>query len=124
MDRAHPLKGGSSVTGYEYRYKTTGEFPDEWTEVPDGPDSGTDRSDERSYTVTGLDNGALHTFEVRAVSVVGEGAPATDTATPMTTPTLPLSVGVDSRRRRGEHRREGPAGSRSRETPGVWPEPR
>ena len=29
--------GGSAVTGYEYRYKTTGEFPDEWTNVPDGP---------------------------------------------------------------------------------------
>ena len=26
--------GGSAVTGYEYRYKTTGEFPDEWIGVP------------------------------------------------------------------------------------------
>ena len=84
--------GGSAVTEYQYRYKTTGEFPDEWTNVPDGSDSGTDRSDERSYTVTGLDNGVLHTFEVRAVNVVGEGAPATATSTPMTTPTLPLSL--------------------------------
>ena len=49
--------GGSAVTGYEYRYKTSGEFPDEWTDVPDGSDTGADRSDERSYTVTGLDNG-------------------------------------------------------------------
>ena len=84
--------GGSAVTGYEYRYKTSGEFPDEWTDVPDGSDSGSDRSDERSYTVTGLDNGVLHTFEVRAVNVVGEGAPASATSTPMTTPTLPLSL--------------------------------
>ena len=86
--------GGSAVTGYEYRYKTTGEFPDEWTNVPDGSDTGADRSDERSYTVTVLDNGVLHTFEVRAVNVVGEGAPATATSTPMTTPTLPLSLDV------------------------------
>ena len=86
--------GGSAVTGYQYRYKTSGEFPDEWTDVPDGSDTGTDRSDERSYTVTGLDNGVLHTFEVRAVNVVGEGAPATATSTPMTTPTLPLSLDV------------------------------
>ena len=86
--------GGSAVTEYEYRYKTSGEFPDEWTDVPDGSDTGTDRSDERSYTVTGLDNGVLHTFEVRAVNVVGEGAPATATSTPMTTPTLPLSLDV------------------------------
>ena len=84
--------GGSAVTGYQYRYKTSGEFPDEWTDVPDGSDTGTDRSDERSYTVTGLDNGVEHTFEVRAVNVVGEGAPAT--STPMTTPTLPLSLDV------------------------------
>ena len=86
--------GGSAVTGYQYRYKTSGEFPDEWTDVPDGSDTGTDRSDERSYTVTGLDNGVLHTFEVRAVNVVGEGAPASATSTPMTTPTLPLSLDV------------------------------
>ena len=66
--------GGSAVTGYEYRYKTTGEFPDEWIGVPDGSDTGTDRSDERSYTVTVLDNGVEHTFEVRAVNAVGGGA--------------------------------------------------
>ena len=86
--------GGSAVTGYEYRYKTTGEFPDEWTNVPDGSDSGSDRSDETSYTVTGLDNGVEHTFEVRAVNVVGEGATATATSTPVTTPTLSLSLDV------------------------------
>ena len=86
--------GGSAVTGYQYRYKTSGEFPDSWTDVPDGSDTGTDRSDERSYTVTGLDNGVEHTFEVRAVNTVGEGAPATATSTPMTTPTLPLSLDV------------------------------
>ena len=82
------------MTGYEYRYKTSGEFPDEWTGVPDGSDTGSDRSDETSFTVTGLDNGVEHTFEVRAVNVVGEGAPATATSTPMTTPTLPLSLDV------------------------------
>ena len=64
----------------------------DWTNIPDGSDAGTDRSDERSFTVTGLDNGVEHTFEVRAVSVVGDGAPASATATPMSTPTLPLSL--------------------------------
>ena len=67
--------GGSAVTGYQYRYKTSGEFPDSWTDVPDGSDTGTDRSDERSYTVTVLDNGVEHTFEVRAVNVVGGRCP-------------------------------------------------
>ena len=86
--------GGSAITGYEYRVSDdagTTWSPD-WTGVPDGSDSGTDRSDETSYTVTGLDNGVEHTFEVRAVNVVGEGAPATATSTPMTTPTLTLSL--------------------------------
>ena len=93
LDWTAPVSdGGSAVTGYEYRYKTTGEFPDEWTDVPDGSDSGSDRSDETSYTVTGLDNGVEHTFEVRAVNVVGEGATATATSTPVTTPTLSLSL--------------------------------
>ena len=84
--------GGSAVTEYQYRYKTSGEFPDSWTDVPDGSDTGTDRSDERSYTVTGLDNGVLHTFEVRAVNVVGEGAPASATSTPVTVPGAPASL--------------------------------
>ena len=84
--------GGSDITGYEYRYKTSGEFPDSWTDVPDGSDTGTDRSDERSYTVTGLDNGVEHTFQVRAVSVDGEGAPASATSTPMTVPGAPASL--------------------------------
>ena len=86
--------GGSAITGYEYRVSDddgTTWSPD-WTGVPDGSDPGTDRSDETSYTVTGLDNGVEHTFEVRAVNVVGEGAPATATSTPMTTPTLTLSL--------------------------------
>ena len=43
--------------------------------MPDGSDTGTDRSDERSYTVTGLDNGVEHTFEVRAVNTVGRRRP-------------------------------------------------
>jgi titin len=88
--------GGSAVTEYQYRVSDDAgsTWSPDWTDVPDGSDSGADRSDERSYTVTGLDNGVLHTFEVRAVNVVGEGAPASATSTPMTTPTLPLSLDV------------------------------
>ena len=86
--------GGSAVTGYQYRMSADGgtTWSPDWTGVTDGSDTGTDRSDERSYIVTGLANGVEHTFEVRAVSVVGDGAPASATATPMTTPTLPLSL--------------------------------
>ena len=34
--------------------------------------------------MTGLDNGVEHTFEVRAVNLVGDGATASATATPLT----------------------------------------
>ena len=86
--------GGSAVTGYEYRVSDDGgtSWSPDWTNVPDGSDSGTDRSDERSYTVTGLDNGVEHTFEVRAVSVVGDGAPASATSTPVTVSEAPASL--------------------------------
>ena len=83
--------GGSAVLKYQYRFKTTGEYPD-WSDVPDGPDAGTDQDDERSYTVTGLANGTEHTFQVRAVNSVGEGSPAEDTATPVTVPGAPASL--------------------------------
>ena len=85
--------GGSAVTGYEYRVSDDGgtSWSPDWTNVPDGSDAGTDRSDERSFTVTGLDNGVGHTFEVRAVNVVGDGPPAA-TSTPVTVPGVPASL--------------------------------
>ena len=103
--------GGSAITGYEYRYKTTGEFPDEWTNVPDGSDTGTDRSDETFYTVTGLDNGVEHTFQLRAVNAVGAGGETEATATTMPTPTLRLSLDTIAGDDVVKHRREGPPGS-------------
>ena len=84
--------GGSSVTKYQYRYKSSGEFPDSWSDIPDGSDAGSDQADERSFTVTGLDNGALHTFQVRAVNSVGGGAVTESAATPRTVPDAPASL--------------------------------
>ena len=89
--------GGSAITGYRYRVSDDGgsTWSPDWTEVPDGTDTGSDRSDETSYTVTGLDNGVEHTFEVRAVNAVGAGgvAEATSTpATPVTVPEAPASL--------------------------------
>ena len=89
--------GGSAITGYRYRVSDDdgSTWSPDWTEVPDGTDTGSDRSDETSFTVTGLDNGVEHTFEVRAVNAVGAGgvAEATSTpATPVTVPEAPASL--------------------------------
>ena len=52
--------GGSSITDYEYRIN--GQNP--WISIG---------STETTYTVTGLDNGAEYTFQVRAVNRIGTG---------------------------------------------------
>ena len=72
--------GGAAITRYEYRYKTTGNYPVNWTTVPGSNATTT------SYTVPSLTNGTLHTFQVRAVNSVGAGTASSEaTATPTTT---------------------------------------
>ena len=76
--------GGAPITKYQYRASAdsgTSWSPD-WTDVADGSDAGSDVSDERGVTVTGLTNGTGYTFEVRAVNSAGGGAVATATANP------------------------------------------
>ena len=59
---APPCDGGSSITHYQYRQEAGS-----WTEVPgDGS--------TREHIVSGLTNGTLYTFAVRAVNAVGAGA--------------------------------------------------
>ena len=67
--------GGASVTGYEYRYAAGDAVPGEtaWQEA-DG---------DRAATVTELENGTRHAFEVRARNRVGEGEAAKTTALPL-----------------------------------------
>ena len=67
--------GTSSITGYEYRYKSgTDDYPAMWTSAG-GPTATT-------ITVSELTNDILHTFELRAVSDAGDGEAAEVTATP------------------------------------------
>ena len=75
--------GGAAITKYQYRVSADGgsTWSPDWTDVPDS-DSDSDQADERSVTVTGLANGTLHTFQVRAVNSEGGGSEAEDTATP------------------------------------------
>ena len=76
--------GGAAIIKYQYRVSADGgtTWNPDWTDVPDGSDSGSDQADERSVTVTNLTNETEHTFQVRAVNSEGNGAPAQATATP------------------------------------------
>ena len=80
--------GGAGIEKYQVRYSAGSRVDPEtgWTDVPDGSDSGTSVADERSVSVTGLDNGRQYAFELRAVNRVRAGAGATATATPAAPP--------------------------------------
>ena len=64
----------SGLTGHEFRYKTDGDYPEDWTAIAY---SGPDEANENAFTVTGLTNEVAHTFELRAVNTAGGGAAAT-----------------------------------------------
>ena len=68
--------GGSSITGYEYRHIMA---TPKWLSVATWTSTGT----ALTVDVTGLINGREHSFEVRAVNSVGEGASAITQATPV-----------------------------------------
>ena len=78
---ASASNGGSVITHYEYRYKTTGNYLPTWTSIPDGSDVDTDASNETTFIVTSLTN-ELYTFQVRAVNSVEVGASASVEVTP------------------------------------------
>ena len=81
--------GGAGIEKYQYRYSAAGSRVDPetaWTDVPDGSDTDTSLADERSVSVTELDNGRQYAFELRAVNSVRAGAAATATAMPAAPP--------------------------------------
>ncbi len=67
--------GGSPITAWQVR--TTG---GEWVAMA---------ADTTGMPVRNLTNGVAYTFEVRAVNAMGEGAVATESATPATVPSAP-----------------------------------
>ena len=71
--RAPVSDGGLSLTGYEYRRRAGSGSWSGWTGV------GTNTT----RTVTGLSNGTIHHFEVRARNAAGAGAAARASATPV-----------------------------------------
>ena len=70
---------GRTVSKYQVRHKKKAEAEweySQWSDVADGPDDGTDEDDERSTRVSGLTVDVEYTFQVRAVSELGNGDPA------------------------------------------------
>ena len=70
---------------HQYRYKTDGDYPTEWTDIPSsGLNSGAaDGSNLTGYTVTGLVGGQVHTFQVRTHFAPDTSDPSDEaTATP------------------------------------------
>ena len=70
----------SGVTRHEYQYKEgTGAYQG-WEQIAN---SGVDGANEAGFTVTGLTNEVLHTFQLRAVNAQGESTAAeSDAVTP------------------------------------------
>jgi uncharacterized protein (TIGR02145 family) len=67
--------GGSDITGYQ----VSSNNGTSWVAA----------SSNTSHTFTGLTNGTSYTFKVRAVNAAGNGAEASASATPRTTPSVP-----------------------------------
>ena len=83
-----PPAATDPITRHDYRYKTTGDYPDDWEEIPD---SGPGGANDGGFTVTGLTNGTAYTFQLRAANRHNQGAAAESAAvTPADTnpPTL------------------------------------
>ena len=83
-----PPAATDPITRHEFRYKRTGEYPANWTDIPD---SGPGGANEAGHTVTGLTNGTAYTFQLRAANRDTESTAVESSAvTPadVTAPTL------------------------------------
>ena len=88
-----PAEGTSSITGYDYRYKTTAGAEATWSTWTDTGLSGSDASHD--FEITGLTNGTDYTVEVRAESLAGYSIAGSANATP-TPPPMITSVAITS----------------------------
>ena len=73
----------SSITKWQYAYRTTGDFGD-WTDIPGSGAATT------GHTVVELSNGTPYTFKLRAVNDIGHGPESNEvSATPLSIPAKP-----------------------------------
>ena len=69
---------------HQYRYKTDGDYPAEWTDIPNSGQNdslGGDGSNLTGYTVTGLVGGQVHTFQVRTFTSLSSASDPSNEAT-------------------------------------------
>ena len=95
----HAVEGGLALTHYEYR-SSAGDMiaPDAMWQQVQTP-GGLLPTQRRIFTmVKGLTSGTTHTFQVRAATAEGKGAPATVTATPLSQPSCTIDELGDRRR--------------------------
>ena len=84
--------GGRTVTGWEYKQKTTGDYPANWTQIASSA------SNTLSHTVSTLTNGTAYTFKVRAVNSIGGGGDSNEaTTTPATVPAAATDLAAAAR---------------------------
>ena len=77
-----PEDGGSQIVHYEYRYRVSGgTFPEEWEETT-----------STSVAITGLTNGTVYDFEVRAENAIGPGPASSGSVAIGTRPSAPTGL--------------------------------
>ena len=82
------LDANPAITKWQYRQKAGAANYGAWTDIPNS--AAGERNNIR-YVVTGLNNGTIYKFKVRAVNSIGNGAESSEeTATPTTTKTITL----------------------------------
>ncbi len=79
--------GDTAITGWQFRQKTGNAAYVSWADIS-GSDAAT-----RTHTVTGLTNGTPYTFQVRATSGAGHGAPSVAVAATPAVRSLTLTPG-------------------------------
>ena len=77
--------GGLPITGYEYSQKEEDGSFGEWTPIDN---SAPGEANDTTYAVTGLKNGTIYSFRVRAVNTIGPGDPSAEATAEVNTPSF------------------------------------
>ena len=89
VDLTWPKSSDATITKWQYRLSTTANGSDGWTDI------GSSDEDTVAYTVTGLNNGQVCYFQVRAVNPSGDGVASDEVSTtPAPVPAKPDNFGA------------------------------